>query len=297
MSAHNRLIFAVIICISSLFPPEIAVGKRYSIVVQADPHLDFARELCRTALEKAGIEAEFIPAPLCNERRQLDMLRRGLVQLDMMPVTPKRLHAARNGEILMIPVPLDRGMLGWRLNLLLHSQRDMLADVRSVEDLAKFTMGQGEGWMDVDLYEAVGIRTKQVRRWRDAEFVQQMKAGYFQLFPLGLEEALDYFLPHFQTIEPDIVADPYILVKYPWFRFPAVSAVAEDARALYEALQHGFDIMAQDGSFLEVFSHYKKLPPKSAFSERTVIEIPNPYYAYDLVSEKYRHLLYDPLRQ
>ncbi len=291
-AAYHRLFWLLLCIVCMIGSVSPAAAEKFTFIVQPDEHLEFARELCRAALQKTGVDAEFIYAPKSNERRKLHMLIQGKTHLDMMPATPRRLEAARRGDILMIPVPLDRGFLGWRLNLVLESQKDILANVQSKDDLTDFTIGQGEGWMDVELYRAAGIRTKEVRQWRNAEFVREMKSGFFQLFPLGLEESMTYFLPHFQQFHPELVADPHILVKYPWFRFPWVSPKAENADILYQSLSDGFEAMARDGTFLEVYNRYRSPPPAGACAGRTVIEIDNPFYGYDLVPQRYEHLLY-----
>lgn len=269
-----------------------AMAQSYQFLVQDDEHLEFARALSMAALQKAGMEAEFLPAPESNEQRKLFNLIRGESHLDLMPATPRRLEALADGKIWMVPIPLDRGLLGYRLGLLLQQDGDLLADVNTLEDLQNFTIGQGEGWMDADIYEAAGIPTKRVKDWREAEFVRQMRAGFIQLFPLGLEETLTYFEPHFQQFEPELVADKHILIRYPWFRFAWISKEAENGEALYEALSRGFDQLVAEDQFLELHGTLRTMPAQEEFDSRQIIEIENPFYGYDLVPEKYRHLLF-----
>jgi hypothetical protein len=261
------------------------------VVVQADPHLSLARDLTRAAFEAAGVEVEFEMAPLANEKRQLLLLEEGRTHVDLMPVTPERLRSVREGKSHMIPVPLDRGMLGYRLCLVLRSRQDLLAGVRSAADLQKIVFGQGEGWMDVDLYHAAGIGTKWVRDWRDAEFVNQMEAGFFDVFPLGAEESLSFFLPHFQKRTPGIVGDRHIVLAYPWYRFAWVSAKAKNAGPVLEALQKGFRIIARNGSFEKIWRRHRRGLPDSFFTGRRVVRLENPHYGEEIVGPEYRHLL------
>ncbi len=262
--------------------------------VQNEPHLHHARALTRAALQAAGMETTWVDAPNGNERRNLFMITTGQTHLDFMPATPTRLRLVQAGKLRVIKVPLDRGLLGYRLNLLLASQRDKLAQVKTAADLADFSMGQNVGWMDIEIYRAAGIPTKEVKRWSHGEFAEQMEAGFLDLFPLGLEESLNYFLPHFQLKYPQLTADPYLLVRYPWYRFVWVSP-HPDADALYGALQRGFDSLVNDGSFLRIWSQLRKPPPQSFFDSRTVIDLQNPFYDHTLVPRPYRQLLFRPL--
>jgi hypothetical protein len=262
-----------------------------SFVIQNEPHLQHALALVRAALQAAGMEARFVDAPASNERRNLQMIASGQTHMDMMPATPARLRMVEEGKLRMIAVPLDRGLLGYRINLLLASQREKLAQVRTVSDLAQFSIGQSEGWMDVEIYRAAGVPTKEIKRWSHGEFAEQMEAGFLDLFPLGLEETLNYFLPHFQKQYPQLSLDPYLLVHYPWFRFVWVSPHS-DADALYAALQRGFDSLVDNGSFVRIWSQHRRAPPDEFFDKRRIIDIKNPFYDQTLVPERYRHLLF-----
>jgi len=266
-----------------------AVAATY--VMQNEAHLAHTRVLIRTALAAAGLQADFVDAPKGNERRNVHMITHGYTHIDMMPATPARLNLVHAGKLRMIPIPLDRGLLGYRLNVLLDSERDKLAHVQSVEDLRAFSVGQHAGWMDLDIYHAAGIPTKEIKQWYDGEFALQMQAGFLDVFPLGVAETLTYFLPHFQLSYPQLTVDPHVLLHYPWFRFVWVSPMPE-ADELYAALQRGFDRIVADGSFLRIWAEHCKTPSPEMFRERRIIELDNPFYGYELVPEHYQHLLY-----
>lgn len=271
----------------------LLVPKAHSLtlVVQNESHLKHAHALVRTALEAGGLSAELQDAPKGNERRNLALIRDGHTHIDMMPATPARLELVRQGQLRMIPIPLDRGLLGYRVNLLLATQQDKLARVRKREDLRAFSMGQNVGWMDIEIYRAAGIPTREVKDWANGEFALQMEAGFLDLFPLGLEETLNYFLPHFRRHYPQLTLDPHILVRYPWFRFVWVSPRPE-ADPVYEALQRGFAQLVADGRFLKIWHTHRQPPPDHVFKRRSLIELDNPFYGYELIPAAYRHLLY-----
>lgn len=271
----------------------VSWGSATVFVMQSEPHLAHASALVNAALQAAGMEAQFVYSPLGNELRNVSMISSGQTHLDMMPATPARLKLVKEGRLRMIPIPLDRGILGYRINILLTAQQEKLAGVHTQEDMRAFVLGQNEGWMDVEIYRAAGIPTKGIRNWSDGQFAAQMEAGFIDLFPLGLEETLTYFLPHFRAHYPQLGVDPHVLLRYPWFRFVWVS-VGEETDELYTALQRGFDIIAQNGVFLEVWKRYRTEPQKEFFVTRRIIQIPNPFYGNDLVPTRYQHLLFTP---
>lgn len=263
----------------------------HTVIVQSDGHLETERQMLKAAFDAAGFPVKFEKAPLANEKRQLLLLEEGKTHVDLMPVTPERLRSVEQGKSRMIPIPLDRGMLGLRLCLVLRDRQDLLAQTKTAADLGSVTFGQGEGWMDVGVYHAAGIGTKWVRDWREAEFVSQMEAGFFDVFPLGAEESLSVFLPHFQKITSEIVADPHIVLAYPWYRFVWISVKAGNADAIYEALNRGFPRIVKDGTFEKIWRANQRGLPPSFFTGRTEIKLDNPYYDESIVGEPYRDLL------
>lgn len=120
-----------------------------------------------------------------------------------------------------------------------------------------------------------------------------MEAGFIDLFPLGLEETLTYFLPHFRKHYPQLTVDPHVLLYYPWFRFVWISP-HKKTNELYAALQKGFDIIAANGVFQKTWLHHRAEPEAQNFVARRIIQIPNPFYGNDLVPQHYQHLLFHP---
>ena len=277
--------------LGTLSLPATAAPPRF--VLQNEPHLQHARALVLAALEAAGMAAAFDDAAIGNELRNLYQISSGATHIDMMPATPERLLRVRQGQLRMIAVPLDRGLLGWRLNFVLASQRDLLAQAKHPEDLAHFTLGQGSGWMDTLIYQHAGIPTKEIKVWRNGEFAQQMQAGYIQLFPFGFEESLAYFWPHFRRHAPLLTIDPHLLIRYPWYRFVWVTANSS-ADALYAALQQGFAQIVANGRFLQIWHQHKQAPSAATLRRRRTIELPNPFYSASLITPAYRHLLAHP---
>src|SRR5690606_4253977 len=116
--------------------------------------------------------------------------------------------------------------------------------------------------------------------WRNGEFVAQMKAGAIDLFPMGLEESLSYFLPYFRQRHQQLTLDSALLLRYPWYRFVWVSP-HPGADELYQALQEGFDIICGDGTFEAVWNQTRRLPSAEAWQGRTVITLENTLYDPD----------------
>lgn len=258
--------------------------------VQTEPSLAHCMALLHGALKAAGFPATLVNAPHSSEARNLHETTAGRIHVNLLPASPARLDMVRRGDLRMIPVPLERGLLGWRTSFALEGREEALSHIRGLDDLRKLTIGQGAGWWDVGVYRAAGITTREVQAWRNGEFVEQMKTGVIDLFPLGLEESLSFFLPHFRQHRQQLVLETSLLIRYPWYRFVWVSP-HPGADELYEALQRGFDVICDNGEFESIWGQMRKLPPTSAWEKRRIIDLDNPFYGPDIVPQRYRHLL------
>ncbi|MGB6243289.1 MAG: amino acid ABC transporter substrate-binding protein [Castellaniella sp.] len=261
--------------------------------VQTEPSLAHCIALLHTALDAAGFPAKLVNAPHTSETRNLHETGAGRIHITLLPVSPPRLTLVREGRLRMIPIPLERGLLGWRTAFVLQNQVEQLARIRDLKDLRTLTIGQGSGWWDADIYRKAGITTREVQAWRNGEFAEQMQAGVIDLFPMGMEESLSYFLPHFRQRYPQLALDKTLLLRYPWYRFVWVSP-HPSADDLYQALQKGFDLISGDDQFEAIWSRTRQLPPAESWQDRTVIDLENPFYSSDIVPERYRHLLLRP---
>lgn len=276
----------------SCLPAVHAAGSRV-FVVQSEPSLRHCIALLDAALLAARFMANLEIAPHTSEQRNLHETVSGRIHISLLPPTPTRLSMVNDGRLRMIAVPLERGLLGWRTSFILQTQQDKTARIQSLRDLQTLTIGQGSGWLDAEIYRQAGITTREVQAWRNGEFADQMQSGVIDLFPIGLEESISYFLPHFRQYYPQITLDKYLLLRYPWYRFIWVSADPK-ADALYQALQTGFDIICDNGQFESIWNKYRQALPARNWQGRTVINLENPFYSQDIVPERYRHLLLNP---
>lgn len=153
LSAFGRhCLLAVLLNVAVLFSVATVSASEVKLSVPNTPHLNHARVLVQAALKAGGLDASLLDTPDANEPRGLHMIISGQVHIDMVPATPQRLKLVEEGRLRMIPVPLDRGLLGYRVGVVVDSRRDLLAEVRSLQDLRRFTVGQGEGWKDLEVY-------------------------------------------------------------------------------------------------------------------------------------------------
>jgi hypothetical protein len=288
-SPHRRSLLGLMA--GACLPSHASTRPVYT--VQTEPSLSHCIALLHAALKAGGLPADLVDAPHATEQRNLHEITAGRTHINLLPASPTRLKRVQEGRLRMIPVPLERGLLGWRTPFVLQSHEARLSSIRTLDDLRTLTIGQGSSWWDVEIYRTAGITTREVQGWRNGEFAEQMQTGVIDLFPMGLEESLNYFLPHFRQRYPQLALDQFLMLKYPWYRFVWVSP-HPSADTLYLALQKGFDIICENGEFESIWNRMRQTPPADTWQKRTVISLDNPFYSPDIVPQRYQHLLLHP---
>lgn len=269
-----------------------AMAAGHVFVVQSDQHLEFAREICLAALKAAGLDASFEPFPVAPEKRLDAEMASGKLHLAFIPPNGERLALEKDRVLAAIRFPLERGLLGYRVCLVRGSEEDILKDVTDVQGLKRFTVGQGLGWGDIEVYRSAGFKVVEAPFASPADPLRSLAAGLFDLLPLGASEyrtfLTKYNLPHLP-----VVADRHVLLRYPWFRYVWVSLTAPEAGLLLDGLRRGLNILAENGEFLRIYEKYKGHPGERILEGRRVIDLPSPY-PDESVDPRYLHLLIDP---
>ncbi|MBC3807314.1 hypothetical protein H8K52_08155 [Undibacterium seohonense] len=175
----------------------------------------------------------------------------------------------REKQLIPIRIPIDKGLIGWRISLIKEKNRSAFSKIKKAEDLKPYTAGQGSSWPDVAILKANQLPVL-------------TSIGYDSLFTMLAGERFDYFprsvfeiwnelkSHHDQTIE---VEQSFIL-HYPSacyiFITPRRPQVAED-------LRQGFEKIIANGLFEKLFQHHNQENIERAkIKQRTVIQLNNP---------------------
>jgi ABC-type amino acid transport substrate-binding protein len=215
---------------------------------------------------------------LAIEGRLVNLLSAGIGQAD-----PER-------EMIPVPFPLDKGLLGYRIALINRHKQDRLSDVHSIGDLRQLRVGQGAGWGDVRIYERNGIQVETTTDY--ALLTTMLLHGRFDLYPRGLYEIAPEMAARSQRY-PDLAVEQHLLLHYP---FCEAFYVSRSAPRLAARLAAGLMRMAADGSFDALFAkHFGKMLTELNLRQRTVIELDNPFLPA-WVPLKRKELWFDPRR-
>ncbi|MFC0169214.1 hypothetical protein ACFFKC_14105 [Pseudoduganella danionis] len=174
---------------------------------------------------------------------------------------------------LPIRLPVDRGLLGYRLLLIRADDQARFAKVRTLDDLRHLRAGLGKGWADVNIFEAAGVEVVEGSNYEG--LFGMLEAQRFDFYSRSADEALREFDER-RTSHPGLAIESTLLLQYPLPRYFFVRRDAAGEK-LARRIADGMEIMLKDGSLNALFQQHKgRLIKKTALFKRRLIKLPNP---------------------
>ncbi|MEP1446220.1 MAG: transporter substrate-binding domain-containing protein [Paraglaciecola sp.] len=262
----------VILIIYSLFTLSVAAAtsvtvKLPSINSKDDFRHQYSQQLQKLILSSSGsdVKIEWVTFP--NEQQHLSLLDNHAVDI-FASATDKKLEKRYHA----IRYPIFKGLMGYRLILVRKNDRDILANVKDINDLKKFTVGQGSQWQETKIYSESGFVVNTSRHYN--HLFEMLSKQRFDLFPRSVLEVWNEAKTFSNR---NIVIEPHVALHYPMSIF---YFVRKDHDQLIQLLENGFKVAVDNGSFDALFEkHHTDLIKRAKLDKRTLIEIPNPFSA------------------
>lgn len=212
-----------------------------------DPQLTYVQRLVELALARAGSKREIQPTALdMAQGRTLVELAAGRSPVDVMWTMTDRQREASG--LLPVRIPIDRGLLGWRLLLVRRAELDAWREVRTLDALRKKLAGQGHDWPDTTILRANGLPVGTSSVY-EALF-RMLSAGRIDYFPRSIAE-IDTELANDRY--PDLAIAPQLMLHYPAAAYLFVSPTRPE---LATELKAGLELAVADGSFQRLHREY-----------------------------------------
>ena len=230
------------------------------------------RALVELALKKTPEygESQIIRSEELSQGRVLRELTDG--QSRLVDIANVATSAEREKSLTAIPFPVDGGLLGFRVCVVMPESLPRFAGIKTLDDLrdSQIRIGQGAHWPDTPVLEANGIPV--VAHSRYEILFGMLRNERFECFARGVSEVL-YDLELEQ--DPNLLIEPDLLIAYP---MPSYLFVGPEDQETAHRLQLGIERAIHDGSFNDFLRHYYARAVKELdLDERTVITLENPY--------------------
>lgn len=246
-------------------------------------------DVCLLARSTEGIENSYVyrvlDLALSSQNRPYTLSAKGLPASQLRRIETVRtsdkqyvinLGSSRENETMLRPIyiPVYLGLdLRQRLVLTRKSLTDELKNVKTQEDLKRFTFGQGLGWADVAILEKAGLRV--FTAYTKDSLMRMLTIGRIDLFPRGLFEAVREY-DHNKSAFPDIVIDDHLVLTYPIASF---FFVKKGHTILHQAIRTGLEKAYASGRMQDLFmtdTLHQKTLRRIRLDKRTHISIPVP---------------------
>jgi ABC-type amino acid transport substrate-binding protein len=239
-----------------------------------DSRYDYEWAVLRTALEKSSArfgryDLQRTQAAMSPPRVLHEMgAAQGKINVFVRATSPEL-----ERQFLPVRLPVDRGLLGYRLLLIRAADQDRYTRVRTVADLARLRAGLGQGWPDVQILQAAGIPVVEGSSYNG--LFSMLDAHRFDFYLRSIDEATRE-IDERQEQYPHMAIEQTLLVHYPLARYFFLRRDAEGA-LLAQRIEAGMEMMIRDGTLNTLFMRYKgDLIRKARLAQRHTIRIANP---------------------
>ena len=191
------------------------------------------------------------------------------------PVTIAVFDSSEEETRRLVPVriPIDRGLLGYRLLLIREGDQGRFDKIRSLADLKPVRFGLMPWWSEVRIMQGAGMPVVEGESY-DGLF-RMLSAGRFDAFSRGATE-ISADLKRGRQFAPDLVIERHLLLHYP---LPVYFWFTDDTegRRRAERVRAGLTAMVADGSLAAMIKdRYRAELAELGLAGRRVIELPNP---------------------
>jgi len=233
-----------------------------------DPIHQFHLAVLRLALERSGGHYRLQPVrkPV-GQGRAIRELAGGGSDLDLLwSMTSEE----REQLLLPIRIPIDRGLMGWRLLLIRRTDAERFAGVRSLDALRDLSAGQLYDWPDTAILRANGLAVGTTSVY-DSLFTM-LARGRVDYFPRSVLEIQEEMRQYGSANE--LMIAPGLMLRYPTANYFFVSRQNSQLAA---ELQRGLERALDDGSLHKLFmSHIRPLLKPLRLPERRELLLRNP---------------------
>ena len=201
--------------------------------------------------------------------------QRGVVEVESGGSRVNIISRATNRDLekrlLPVRIPLDKGLLGARLFLIMPETQPRLDQVKTLADLRRFTIGQSSSWSDVRILQSAGFKLVLADAY--LPLFSMLAARRFDLFSRGAVEIEAELASHRAL---GLMIERRVLLYDPMPRYFFVPRTPEGER-MAQRIEDGLWRLRRSGEFERRYQAWKKLVLKDLeLSGRTVFRLPNP---------------------
>jgi len=218
------------------------------------------------ALSKAKIAYELRPSlSVMQQNRALQQLSDSAEVSVAWSMTTKE----REQDLLPVRIPLDKGVLGWRIFLINGNSKGRFEQVQTLEQLRALSACQGHDWPDRQILASNGLKVYGSLNYES--LFRMIEFGRVDYFPRSIEEIWREEKEHPNM---DLAVEQTIILQYPTAEYFFVN---KKNQRLAAALEKGLRAAIADGSFDKLFmKFYGEALHAANIKSRKLFKLTNP---------------------
>lgn len=155
-----------------------------------------------------------------------------------------------NEKKTLIPLPLMKGLLGYRILIIRAEDKEKFAVITSAQQLQKLRMGIPSTWADAELFRHNGYRVEEKGSFDD--LFERLTNNEFDYVTFGANEVAGVFRER-AAVSGQLVIESSLVVFYP---FPLVFYVNPENKILAERVARGLQLISNNGVLDGIFKRY-----------------------------------------
>lgn len=182
---------------------------------------------------------------------------------------------------ILIPLPLMKGILGYRILIVRKADAQKFAAIKSADELKKLRMGIPSTWADAGLFRHNGYPV--VEKGSFDDLFQRLENNEFDYVTFGANEVTGVFTER-AAKSGKLIIEPSLLVYYP---FPLVFYVNPQQPALADRITDGVKTISANGALDKIFNrYYGEVLGQLNLAKRTRITLENPILPKEMANFK-----------
>jgi len=201
-----------------------------------------------------------------TQARGLNMLSEATVDIAFLGT-----NIEREKNYLPVKIDIMRGILGYRVFLILDKNIKLFEPIKNIVELSKLRAGFGQQWADYEILKANNLNLLGVAN--TDLLIPMLDAGRFEYYPRGINEAWEE-VKDLDKAYPSVIVEKALGLYYP---FPVYYFVNNRNKKLADRIERGLSIALKDGSFKALFLKYHAgLLALAELDKRILFKLNNP---------------------
>jgi hypothetical protein len=238
-----------------------------------DPREGYNNELIALALEKSKAQYgpyKLVEIPPMNTARLLYTANANIYPNFLTEISYID-ELTSNPDITYINFPVDLGITGYRVCFINPAIKDEVKKITRVDQLKKYTIGQGIGWADSAILRYNGFHVIEVQNY--GSLFKMVAAGRIDLYCRGINELKKEYDAYRDITR--LTYDESFVLTYALPRFFFLGAKNKEAK---ERMEAGLHLAYNDGSLLKLWhKHNDENLEFVKLKNRKIFKLENPY--------------------